>query len=435
MHGEPKINTEEFQEFLEQHKFIPNDDDSAFILDYMSEMTRGKANPQKYEQSVFHFTCLMTTKRLLRNALEGKILHADMTYKLNWQGFPIHVYGTTDNRRSFHPIAIALSTKETRDQITFCLKSLKDGILQIYGRNLMFDALMSDAAHAIKNAFHTIFPDGELLTCWFHVRQAVKKYKFQNKETKHSIERDIVNLHIASNKDMFEVGVKLFIAKWKATEKEFIAYFQKEWLCPQNRNWFAGAKLLSPCTNNALENFNRRLKDDFDLRQRTKLAVFKTKILETLHILSCEYRDAVKVFNDIVLITDDLWQAGLNWALSEKKVEVDKKKQAYYVPAGEGHDISKQAFVKYIKHKWTDFDNFIENKYSIWTIIIPTDNNEFNQATCSCPKFLKEYSCKHILGMGLRLQKVNLPHNVQRVENRRCFPGRPRHARPALQHQ
>lgn len=52
---------------------------------------------------------------------------------------------------------------------------------------------------------------------------------------------------------------KLFCEKWMAIEPEFVEYFRKEWL-GVHCNWYEGAAVYTPSTNNALESHNAVIK-------------------------------------------------------------------------------------------------------------------------------------------------------------------------------
>jgi hypothetical protein len=54
----------------------------------------------------------VSTRRLLTTAPTSVNIHADATYKLFWQGFPILIDGTTDLDHHFHPFEMAVCTNE-----------------------------------------------------------------------------------------------------------------------------------------------------------------------------------------------------------------------------------------------------------------------------------------------------------------------------------
>lgn len=75
---------------------------------------------------------------------------------------------------------------------------------------------------------------------------------------------------ITSTHQIFDRACEQFLDKWKS-ETEFISYFENEWL---NRFWYLGASPGTPATNNALEAFNKTIKDRGTLRELHPLARF-----------------------------------------------------------------------------------------------------------------------------------------------------------------
>lgn len=73
-----------------------------------------------------HIRAVITTPHLLGTAKLTDKLHADGTYKLNWEGLPTIVVGTTDVSRSFRPIAIAVVSTEKEEDDTFVFKAISD---------------------------------------------------------------------------------------------------------------------------------------------------------------------------------------------------------------------------------------------------------------------------------------------------------------------
>ena len=55
----------------------------------------------------------------------------DATYKLNWNGFPLIVFGTVDRRKKFHPLVYACTASETTNDYEFVFESVKIAI-EIY---------------------------------------------------------------------------------------------------------------------------------------------------------------------------------------------------------------------------------------------------------------------------------------------------------------
>lgn len=104
---------------------------------------------------------------------------------------------------------------------------------------------------------------------------------------------DIDCLQLSTSPQIFENASNRFLRKYTSYE-EFALYFNYEWL-EQFRNWYEGAAEKSPSTNNALESFNRYLKDERTLRERLPLAEFTDKLLEWIMDWSVEYDSGARV--------------------------------------------------------------------------------------------------------------------------------------------
>ena len=47
--------------------------------------------------------------------------------------------------------------------------------------------------------------------------------------------------------------------------------------------------------------------------------------------------------------------------------------------------------------------------------IIYIDDRNLEKSSCTCPFFLKDFTCKHVLGMLIRLQLCNMPREAKNV--------------------
>lgn len=124
------------------------------------------------------FGIFVTSKRLLKNAVAAKWFCADATYKVNWNGFPALVVGTTDRDRKFHLIGISVCSGETEKDFEFTFQSVKNSALAAHLINIQPQSLVCDAApaHAIQNGFKTVFgAEMIILMCWAHMRKNVQK--------------------------------------------------------------------------------------------------------------------------------------------------------------------------------------------------------------------------------------------------------------------
>lgn len=101
---------------------------------------------------------------------------------------------------------------------------------------------------------------------------------------------------------------------------------------------------------------------------------------------------------------------------------------SFGVASGTDSKISKLNLNANKNRNWKTFDSFSKIILSIWVITIFNEKVYFTTSTCTCPSYLKDYVRKHVLGMGLRLQKVELPDNVRQLETKPSKRGRPNRA-------
>ena len=84
--------------------------------------------------------------------------------------------------------------------------------------------------------------------------------------------------------------------------------------------------------------------------------------------------------------------------------------------------------------KFKSFNHFIQTSFGLWRINI--DNHNPSHSSCTCPSFYKEYICKHVLGMLIRLKLIICPLKAKDVPiGYTRGVGRPKKAKLALQFQ
>ena len=139
-----------------------------------------------------------------------------------------------------------------------------------------------------------------MVMCWAHVhRNVIKKVKnLVSKNHQTEILSDIETLQLSPSREIFDRASYLFVTKWRTYQPEFIRYFENEWLTTHNL-WFEGVKHFTPSTNNALESFNRVIKDESTLRERLQLSRFRILALETVEKWSNEYANGFKEFKKV----------------------------------------------------------------------------------------------------------------------------------------
>ncbi|CAF4755873.1 unnamed protein product, partial [Rotaria sp. Silwood2] len=141
------------------------------------------------------FRIFISSLRSLNITSQSSHIHADATYKLVWQGFPILIVGTTDLNKSFHPFGLAICSNEKTNDFAFIVKSIQIGMQKINKDLLKPKALISDAANAIKNGFKKVFDNSyDHIMCWAHMKRKINNRVCQINDkhiAKEMIEEDI----------------------------------------------------------------------------------------------------------------------------------------------------------------------------------------------------------------------------------------------------
>lgn len=148
----------------------------------------------------------------------------------------------------------------------------------------------------------------------------------RDEETQKLFWRDLDALQSSKSCKVFEQAVVLFVAKWENESKEFMKYFKDEWLI-KNPHWFEGIAKLVPSTNNALESFNRLIKDEQTFRKRTELKIFRIQVFDMIKQWSVEYDAGLKVINnDGPRIDLFLWTMAYQWSIANVNPTIKQQK-------------------------------------------------------------------------------------------------------------
>ena len=393
--GSSTISLGELEKWLQDHSTVPEDENKAFVVEH--EVTFGKNGSFRY---------FVSSKTLLKMAKDVKKIHADATYKLVWQGFPVLVVGTTDESRQFHCFGMGVCTDEKTDDFKFLFNSLKSGAEKILHSPIDPSTLISDAAKSIHNSFKEVFGDDKLVVmCWAHMKKNVSKKveKFVAPEFRAEILSDIDILQLSQSNDIFDKAAILFLDKWYE-ETEFISYFEAEWL-DSNRFWYEDAEKLTPSTNNALESFNRVIKDENSMRERQPISRFSVELLDWIERWSGNYTTGLKVFHTEPKIDLKLWKSSYDWANQKKSISSKSEGQriSYEVPAKNVLALSEA------EESWETFDEFKERAFNSWTVILPKNRTDWKKGECNCPAFFKKFLCKHVVGLAIRLKAAFPP--------------------------
>jgi hypothetical protein len=462
--NDKKLSFGELIALLAQHAVIPENPDHPFLLYQVKidDEDEQKTFPEKQFDipiSKESFRFFVTTQRLLSIATGAKFIHADSTYKLIWNGFPVLICGTSDKNKVFHPFGLSVCTSEKEQDYQFMFECLHVGLEATNQPPLQRDgsiALIADAADAITNGFKAVFAkSGDFLRvmCWFHVRKAVENRLaiLADKALQDRILTDIKVLQLALSPKQFTVASRLFIMKYSHNPnpniRQFLDYFQTEWLL-KHPGWYEGYLEGCPSTNNGLESINGTLKKESTFRTRVSLAFFISKANKIAKDWSLK-RDPKspnhpKLFIKEPTISTKDFTAAYDWskeAVVIQKVCPDSKHFFFKSKMAVG-EITNTVVRKYSESskssEFQSFDDYHNVFFSIWHIEFKanTDNTNWRKGKCSCPAFQKSYICKHLIGLASRLKFLVIPDVAKNVEiGTKRKRGRPALAKPALEYQ
>lgn len=119
--GPSTISLSELETVLNEHSNVPDDLNQGFVLGH-----------RIVERKEIQFGFVISSKKLLSNAIGKKLIAADTTYKILWQGFPVAPIGTVDQNRHFHLVAMCVSSNEKEEDFTFFFSNNQRQNLQYF---------------------------------------------------------------------------------------------------------------------------------------------------------------------------------------------------------------------------------------------------------------------------------------------------------------
>lgn len=219
----------EMIEWLKTQTAVPNSIDGAFVIDWM------------YNSKDDSFAFVISTRRLLMNAIKQKNMSSDGTYKINWQKFALIVVGMIDRMKHLHVTGVVVSSNERQSEYEFAFKAIRMGVERETNQIFKPDVIVSDHAAAIRNGFFAVFGPSQHVICSVHMFRKLKERSgYSSKINKQRIIDDIYVLHSSPDAESFDHAVLLFLEKWKATDDGFCTYFKSTWLTETTRNWYLG---------------------------------------------------------------------------------------------------------------------------------------------------------------------------------------------------
>lgn len=119
-------------ELLDNNSECPTDFDKPFVVTYQVKVDKFDDHPPGPPIPDKHFRFSLSTRRLLSvMKIHSKVIQADATYKLIWNGNPVLICGITDITNKFHPIMLAVCTCEESEDYQFLFQSIQDGLKRI----------------------------------------------------------------------------------------------------------------------------------------------------------------------------------------------------------------------------------------------------------------------------------------------------------------
>ena len=177
---------------------------------------------------------------------------------------------------------------------------------------------------------------------------------------------------------------------------------------------------MTPSTNNGNESVNALIKREDTLGKSLNLPTFLHTVLRMTRkwswALNPEKNANIKIFHQFHPANHhgdpksylDLWAKAYQLLKTATIISDDDNEMVFYVKSSESKSNFSENAAKQYKELYNDqnfscidkfeFNSFVRKLFSIWRIEI-TDEICY----CSCPKFLKEYICHHVIGILIRL--------------------------------
>lgn len=418
-YGPASISLGSLEEWCQQHCAPPQDEDDAFVVDYCANYPD--------DDNDASFRLVISTPRLLAQSALASHVHCDATYKLNWEGCPVLIVGTSDKDRHFVPICLAVCSDEQAESFQFIFASLQRH--SDYAPSI----LIADASLAIQNAFRSVFGEhSTLVMCWAHMRKNVVKHlSLATLTAREELISDLDFLQVSMDKEAFSKGLQLFKAKWSASEPDFLDYLEIDWFTT-HLGWYEMHAPGVPSTNNALESFNATIKREETLRERMPLSQFLPLCLESSTRWSEPYGEDKQIAATPTYTLAD-WTDAYAWVKLNKTVTVKEQADTtmYICPGNDKLTVTNADVQRVLNRIWNKFDLFKRRSTALWIVTITGDN--WQEGTCTCPKYQKTFKCKHIMGVALRQKYAQAPAAAKNVPiGQKRKRGRPKKATKVL---
>jgi hypothetical protein len=389
---------------------------------------------------------VLTSKRLLYVLVEqagGRLVsffHVDGTYSLTSHGFPVLVVGTVDSLQHFKLVAICVVRHDSAPYYADCLRCIQAALSEFHNYTWNPIQGMRDGAYAIHNGVQQVFPLLVLATCYFHVKQAIKKNKnkFRKQSNYNSFSDDVAQAHSFMETAVFSNCLALLQKKWQGREPEVIAWFQEEWCNDIRKFWHAGATAPGlPKTNNPNESYNNILKKFCTKKERVGMGQLLRIMRTEIKYQSVEAErtpfNYLPENNRGIWIRSQITAKGVkNWILKGSDGTIFMASDSVRTDA---EIASKDLKTMYRAFRTVEllenekFDEYVGRRHLFYCLkpLTPPNGNAF--WSCTCPYYAKKGICKHSLGLAIHKRQAVIPAQWigNRIESLRKM-GRPKGA-------
>lgn len=426
----PMIKLGDLMEYCDGMSDFPSNPDTPFVFAHKSS--------EMEEELGFIFN--MSKPRLLSKFNGTNKICIDATYSLNWLGYPLIVMGTVDRRKVFHPLVYACTTHEKTQDYEFVFASVKESLKKHLNIDFEPEILIADGADSIRNAFYKVFGSARLdVMCWAHVIRNVCKRPFSNKNNKPLIVDDIKKIQLSPNQATFRMMSSLFCEKWNPIEPSFVDYFVRE-LLGVHCNWWEGAAYYTPSTNNGIESHNSVIKRKVTMRKRLPLNTFIIAMKEMTSDISKQFADGSRIISTEPIIQNELLARAAVMVRAEFKCFKAKSSASrnivFIIPSStcKEENATEKYYKILVQTQWKSLDQFIKYGYQQFWIVNFSKDKWKTESKCTCPQFLKNYICKHVVALAYREKCFEIPESAYPtlLQATRKKAGRPKNATKAL---
>lgn len=189
--------------------------------------------------------------------------------------------------------------------------------------------------------------------------------------------------------------------------------------------------------------FNGVIKGTVTFREKLPVEQFiETVLIGMTHEISSDYATQKRQIAEVPTIQIKSWREASLWLKKARYVKGEESavSSTYYVSSSKlksevtfdiGYVQELNKFENYKK-----FDKYSDKRHAkFWTVTLNKSIMWNTCSSCDCPSFLKNYRCKHVIGLSLGNGHCKLPKKALTTEIKRVVAkkGRIPKSTPALQ--